>query len=105
MSTAKKVNTTKGNDQVSVKETKSTPVVNPLDKVKIEAGLLGKIFGTSPTGDNSINNIIGFCALLLILVIAYILIFKSEEFNAAINIFAPMITTILGYLMGSKMRK
>lgn len=75
--------------------------INPMEKAKLDAGVLGNFFGTS---ENASNNIIGITALLTLLIIMIIAIFIQEALVSCLSYLSPILTTILGYLMGSKLK-
>ena len=72
-------------------------------KLDIEAGILGKIFGNE---NNAPLNIAGFIACIAIIVGMVILFFPGDKLSISAKeyweIFAPIITLILGYLFGKK---
>jgi len=74
---------------------------NPMEKAKLDAGALGKFFGTS---ENASNNIIGLTAVLTMIMIIIIAFLRPDIFITCLSYTAPILTTILGYLMGSKLR-
>lgn len=67
-----------------------------LDERRLEAGVLGKIFGT---GDNAAKNIAGLIIFLLVngALIGY---FVSLDEGALFQIVVPIVTLGLGYLFG-----
>ncbi len=67
-----------------------------LDERRLEAGILGKVFGT---GENAAKNIAGLIIFLLVngALIAY---FISLDEGALFQIVVPIITLALGYLFG-----
>lgn len=69
-----------------------------LDERRLEAGVLGKLFGT---GDNAAKNATSLLILLLVLagIAAY---FWRQDQGAFFDIVVPIITLGLGYLFGQK---
>lgn len=74
------------------------PSVNLADR-RLQAGVLGKLFGT---GTNAARNIAGIVILILILgaLIAY---FAQDDKGDLFEIVVPIVTLGLGYLFGEKM--
>jgi len=66
---------------------------------KLEAGVIGKLFGT---GNNAPKNIAGLVILILIVggLVAY---FLNGDAGALFEIVIPIVTLGLGYLFGEKM--
>jgi hypothetical protein len=66
---------------------------------KLEAGVIGKLFGT---GDNAAKNTAGIVILILILggLIGY---FYNKDGGKLFDIVVPIVTLGLGYLFGEKM--
>ena len=76
-----------------------TPVEEPsmnLAEKKLEAGVLGKLFGT---GDNAAKNSTSLLILLLVLAGIMAYFWKMDE-GAFFDIVVPIITLGLGYLFG-----
>lgn len=74
------------------------PSVNLAER-QLEAGVLGKFFGT---GDNAAKNIAGTVILVLIVggLVAY---FWQKDGGGLFQIVVPLVTLGLGYLFGEKM--
>lgn len=74
------------------------PSVNLAER-RLQAGVLGKLFGT---GTNAARNIAGLIILLLIIgaLVAY---FWETDKGALFQIVVPIVTLGLGYLFGEKM--
>jgi hypothetical protein len=71
-----------------------------LDYKKLEAGLLGKLFGT---GDNAAKNIAGITIVALMGVFIYLVIKGIDNYTDTVKTFiVPVITLALGYLFGTK---
>lgn len=72
--------------------------VNILEERRLEAGVIGKLFGT---GNNAAKNIAGIVILILITgaLVAY---FWTGDKGSLFEIVIPIVTLGLGYLFGQK---
>lgn len=69
-------------------------------RITLNAGILGKIFGSAA---NAPTNIAGFILCLLSLTVVALILFRSNEPVADnLTLLVPVITLTLGYLFGRR---
>lgn len=79
-----------------VKKNKYLSPGNPkLESQKIEAGWLGKFFGT---GNNALNSVLALIALGLTITLIVLLCNGETD---SLNLVIPILTLLIGYLAGN----
>lgn len=69
-------------------------------RMTLDAGWLGRIFGSSA---NAPTNITGFILVIFAITVVYLIVFRmNEPASEALKTVIPVITLALGYLFGRK---